>query len=109
MTSAFKPSITERACAPDPPCDCSIVTSWPCSSNQCCANCLLNSAYNSRVGSYETFNNRTRGFVTLASPIDFRASVAAAGVADEVASQPTRLANTAKSNTLAESRINREL
>src|SRR4029079_3293986 len=29
----------------------------PCSSSQCCANALLNSAYNSRVGSYETLIN----------------------------------------------------
>jgi len=28
-TSASRPSITERACFPEPPCDCRIVTSWP--------------------------------------------------------------------------------
>ncbi len=33
-TSAFRPSMTARACVPAPPCDCSIVTSCPCSSFQ---------------------------------------------------------------------------
>ena len=28
-TSASSPSMTERACLPEPPCDCLMVTSWP--------------------------------------------------------------------------------
>ena len=42
-TSASNPSITARACLPDPPCDWSIVTSWPVFCFQYSANDALNS------------------------------------------------------------------
>src|SRR5688572_3495457 len=58
-TSAPRPSITERACALDPPCDCLIVTSCPLCCFQCVTNAALKSLYSSRVGSYETLSNST--------------------------------------------------
>jgi hypothetical protein len=50
-TSAESPSMTERACLPEPPCDCLIETSAPVVAFQWSANSALYSAYSSRVGS----------------------------------------------------------
>ncbi|MNQ24251.1 hypothetical protein D3C85_374400 [compost metagenome] len=50
-TSARRPSITARACLPEPPWDCWMVTaSWP-RACQCLLKEVLNSLYSSRVGS----------------------------------------------------------
>src|SRR5882724_4833982 len=40
-TSAESPSMTERACLPDPPCDWLILTSWPVLAFQYFANAAL--------------------------------------------------------------------
>src|SRR5678816_531380 len=58
-TSASRPSITERACLPDPPCDERILTFSPVCCFHLAANAWLTSWYNSRVGSYETFSSST--------------------------------------------------
>ena len=58
-TSASSPSMTERACLPEPPCDCRIVTFSLAFACQCLANAGLNSWYSSRVGSYETLSSVT--------------------------------------------------
>src|SRR5689334_9613363 len=58
-TSAPRPSITERACLPEPPWDCRTVTSWPVFPFQYPANALLYSSYSSRVGSYDTLSSVT--------------------------------------------------
>jgi hypothetical protein len=50
-TSAGSPSSTARACAPDPPFDVLMPTWRPVWRCQACAKALLNSRYNSRVGS----------------------------------------------------------
>jgi hypothetical protein len=50
-TSACRPSITVRACLPEPPCDCRTETSLPDFFFQYPAKALLYSAYSSRVGS----------------------------------------------------------
>jgi hypothetical protein len=50
-TSASRPSITARACLPEPPCDCSIVTFCPVLASHDLANAALTSTYSSRVGS----------------------------------------------------------
>ncbi len=42
-TSASSPSITERACLPEPPCELLIVTVSPVCACQCAANAALNS------------------------------------------------------------------
>jgi hypothetical protein len=42
-TSASSPSITERACLPEPPCDCWISISWPVLARHCTANARLTS------------------------------------------------------------------
>ena len=52
-TSASRPSITPRACPPDPPCDCFTVMVWPVFAFQYLVNAALKSWYSSRVGSYE--------------------------------------------------------
>src|SRR5689334_6865044 len=52
-TSASRPSITERACLPEPPCDCLIATFSPAFACQYLANAGLKSWYSSRVGSYD--------------------------------------------------------
>src|SRR5262249_21606153 len=57
ITSASSPSITALACPPDPPCDFLIVTVWPVFAFEYLTNAALNSWYNSRVGSYDTFNS----------------------------------------------------
>src|SRR5438045_625775 len=49
----------ERACLPEPPCDCLMVTSWPVLPFQYLAKAWLNSTYNSRVGSYDTLSSVT--------------------------------------------------
>ena len=56
-TSASRPSMIERACLPEPPCDCLIVTSCPVLAFQYFENAGLNSANSSRVGSYDTFSS----------------------------------------------------
>src|SRR4051794_22756066 len=58
-TSASSPSITERACLPEPPCDWRMVTSCPVLFFQYPANCLLKSSYSSLVGSYDTLSKVT--------------------------------------------------
>jgi len=50
-TSASRPSITARACLPEPPCDCAIVTVSPVVAFQSATNAASNSWYSSRVGS----------------------------------------------------------
>ncbi len=50
-TSASMPSMMERACLPEPPCDCLTLTSWPLLAFQCLAKAWLYSTYSSRVGS----------------------------------------------------------
>ena len=50
-TSACKPSITARACLPEPPCDCLMTTSTPVLAFQYLLNAALKSWYSSRVGS----------------------------------------------------------
>src|SRR5262245_42761101 len=63
--------MTARACAPDPPCDCLTVTACPVWSRQCFANARSNSAYSSRVGSYETLSKSTAlGAVPESTPVD---------------------------------------
>src|SRR3954462_8089659 len=52
--SASRPSMMERACLPDPPCDCFPVTPCPVFAFHALANAWLNSTYSSRVGSYDT-------------------------------------------------------
>ena len=42
-TSAASPSITDRACLPEPPCDWSTLTTWPVFAFQSRANAALNS------------------------------------------------------------------
>src|SRR5438445_8100715 len=63
-TSASSPSMTARAWAPEPPCDCLTVTVWPAESCQDLAKSALSCWYSSRVGSYETFKIST-GFLEL--------------------------------------------
>ena len=58
-TSASSPSITARACAPEPPCDCLISTSCPVRRFHSWANAALMSLYSSRVGSYDTLSSVT--------------------------------------------------
>src|ERR1017187_9906962 len=58
-TSASRPSMTDRACLPEPPCDWLIVTFWPVLAAQAFANAALISSYSSRVGSYETLRRVT--------------------------------------------------
>src|SRR6185503_7122473 len=58
-TSAGRPSMTVRACLPDPPCDCFTVTSSPVLPFQYLAKAALYSAYSSRVGSYDAFSSVT--------------------------------------------------
>src|SRR5262245_50024317 len=58
-TSAGRPSMTVRACLPEPPCDCLTVTSSPVLPFQYFANAALYSTYNSRVGSYDALSNVT--------------------------------------------------
>src|SRR4030095_9210672 len=58
-TSAGRPSMTVRACLPDPPCDCLTVRSSPVLPFQYFANAALYSTYNSRVGSYDALSNVT--------------------------------------------------
>jgi len=50
-TSAASPSITERACLPEPPCDSSTRTTWPVFARQYRAKAASYSTYSSRVGS----------------------------------------------------------
>ena len=58
-TSAARPSMTERAWRPEPPCDWLILTVSPVFFFQYSANDLLKSAYSSRVGSYDTLSRVT--------------------------------------------------
>src|SRR6476619_1489159 len=57
--SACSPSMTARACLPDPPCDWLTVTAWPVLAFQAAVNAAFTSWYNSRVGSYDTFSSVT--------------------------------------------------
>ncbi len=50
-TSAGRPSMTERACLPEPPWDCVTRTVWPVSARQWAAKAALYSSKSSRVGS----------------------------------------------------------
>src|SRR5437763_1748596 len=47
----------ERACLPEPPCDCLMETSCPVLAFQYFTKAALKSTYSSRVGSYETFSS----------------------------------------------------
>src|SRR4030095_13804729 len=58
-TSAGSPSMTVRACLPEPPCDCLIVTVSPVLSFQYLEKAALYCSYSSRVGSYDAFNSVT--------------------------------------------------
>jgi len=58
-TSAASPSITDRACLPEPPCDCCTVILPPPLAAQLFAKLSLTSWYNSRVGSYYTLRSFT--------------------------------------------------
>src|SRR4051812_40296115 len=49
----------ERACLPEPPCDCLTVTSCPVFAFHAFAKAWLNSTYSSRVGSYDTLSSVT--------------------------------------------------
>ena len=55
--SASRPSITARACLPEPPCDWLTVSVCPVLLCQCLAKAVLTSWYSSRVGSYETLSS----------------------------------------------------
>ena len=58
-TSASRPSITLRACLPDPPWDCLMTIFSPVLACHCRAKSALISLYSSRVGSYETLRSVT--------------------------------------------------
>ena len=51
--------MTERACRPEPPCDCLMVTVSPVFFFQYALKDLLKSTYSSRVGSYDTLSKVT--------------------------------------------------
>ena len=65
-TSASRPSITERACLPEPPCDWLTSSVCPVFCFHCAPNALLTSWYSSRVGSYDTFSSFTCACATPA-------------------------------------------
>ena len=56
-TSASSPSITARACPPEPACDCLMLIVCPVFPFQYLTNAALKSWYSSRVGSYETLSS----------------------------------------------------
>src|SRR6476620_4312850 len=58
-TSASRPSITDRACLPEPPCDWLMVTACPFFTFHWAANAALTAWYSSRVGSYDTLSSVT--------------------------------------------------
>ena len=58
-TSASRPSITDRACLPEPPCDWLTSSVCPVFCFHWSPNTLLTSWYSSRVGSYDTFSSFT--------------------------------------------------
>ena len=68
-TSASSPSITARACDPEPPCDCLISTSCPVRRFHSWANAALMSLYSSRVGSYDTLSSVTFSCAAAVPPM----------------------------------------
>src|SRR5690606_5546702 len=78
--SASRPSMTERACLPDPPCDWRMVSSTPELAWYALTKAASTARYNSRVGSYDTFNNDCASCACAGKPSTKVAATAARAV-----------------------------